>query len=286
MISLLLQGTVLRIHFLFWVVILSSVVTGQFMEVTTLFVLVLIHELGHVTAARSFGWRIHSIELLPFGGVAHTDEWGTVPAREEIVVALAGPFHNVIMVLFGLLFYQFGWWSAEWTEYFVKGNAMLAGFNLLPIYPLDGGRILQALLSYVFPYRRAVVWSLGFGFAGAAGLFLFSLSGEKVQINLSIVALFLFYSNWIAMRQRDYQYMRFLMHRREHRVPDSAPIIQLPVRPEEPLLTVLKRFRKEAYHVVVVQKPKGGWATVPEEAVFRCYFDEKRIGGLAADLIA
>lgn len=123
------KGLRFRIHGLFWFVIFSSVVTGHFIEVTTLFVLVFIHELGHITVARSFGWRMTEIELLPFGGVARTDEWGTVPAREEIAVALAGPFHNVMMVLFGYLFCAWGWWSQAWMEYFIQGNALMAGFN-------------------------------------------------------------------------------------------------------------------------------------------------------------
>ncbi|WP_245726239.1 M50 family metallopeptidase [Marininema mesophilum] len=283
---MVLHGTKLRIHSLFWVVILLSVVTGRFMEVITLFVLVLIHELGHVTAATSFGWRIESIELLPFGGVAHTDEWGTVPAREEIVVALAGPFHNVIMILFGYLFFSLGWWSAEWTAYFIKGNAFLAGFNLLPIYPLDGGRVFQAILCYLLPYRQAVRVSIGAGICGSILLLLFSVLDQEPQLNLAVVAVFLLYSNGISLKHRDFQFMRFLIHRRENRVHAGARIVCLSVRPEEPLSVVLKRFRKEAYHVLEVQEPSGRRRTVPEEALFQIYFGEKRTQGVIADLIA
>lgn len=91
-----------RIHPLFWLIVCSAVWTGYFIEIITLFVLVLIHELGHAAAAGAFGWRVDSIELLPFGGVVKTDEWGTVPSREEMTVALAGPFQHILMILISL----------------------------------------------------------------------------------------------------------------------------------------------------------------------------------------
>jgi stage IV sporulation protein FB len=273
--SLPWQGIRVRVHFLFWIVILWAVLTGHFIEIVTLFVLVIIHELGHLTAAWSFGWRISSLELLPFGGVARTDEWGTVPAREEIVVALAGPFHNVMMVLVGFLFHLGGWWTEEWTAYFVKGNAMLAGFNLLPIYPLDGGRVLQALLSYVLPYRRCLEWSLKGSLFLSGGLVMLGLfgSGGAVHLNLVMVALFLCHANWMALRQKELQYMSFLIRRRD-RLTGGARVIRLPVSPEESLLSVLKRWRKEVYHVLEVVGPHGRpVGRIPEEVVLNRFFE-------------
>lgn len=281
-----LRGIGFRIHGLFWVVILSAVATGRFLEVTTLFVLVLIHELGHVTVARSYGWRVTEIQLLPFGGVAVTDEWGTVPAGEEIAVALGGPFHNVMMVLFGYVFFWLDWWSEEWMRYFVQGNALLAGFNLLPVYPLDGGRILQALLSYHLPYRRSVALSLMGGLAGASLILIWSFLGPGWDLNLTIIAMFLIYSNLIALKQRDYQYMRFLMKRSQSVVPSHARIIELRVHPDEALVSVLKKLRKESYHILLVRDAKGQWRPLPEEVLFRHFFDEKKPDSRIGDLIA
>ncbi|MFD1426456.1 stage IV sporulation protein FB [Kroppenstedtia sanguinis] len=283
---LFLQGLRIRIHSLFWLVIFTSVVTGQFLEVITLFVLVLIHELGHVTVAHSYGWRMSGIQLLPFGGVAHTEEWGTVPAREEVAVALAGPFHNVMMVLFGYVFFQMGWWSEEWMQYFVQGNTLMAGFNLLPIYPLDGGRILQALLSYRFSYRRTLTLSLTCSLTGACLILLWSVWGGSWNLNLCVIALFLLYSSGIAFKQRDYQYMRFLMKRSESTVSAQARIVRLQVNHDETLVSVLKRLQKEAYHVVMVRDSQGGWSPLPEEVLFRSFFHEKKPDCRMGDLIA
>lgn len=280
------RGIRFRIHFLFGVVLLASVLAGQFIEVITLFVLVVIHELGHLTAARSFGWRMGEIQLLPFGGVAHTDEWGTVPAREEIAVALAGPFHNVIMVLTGFLFYWAGWWSKEWMHYFVQGNALMAGFNLLPIYPLDGGRILQGVLSYRFSYFQAILWTFRIGIIGACLLvFLAWFIGSR-EWNQVVIGLFLLQANFFAYRKREFQLMRFLLHRREHGIDAAVPILRVRVKRDEPLIRVLRRLCKEAYHVVEVRDSRGVWRALPEEVLFRHYFDEKNTGSVVGDLTA
>lgn len=256
------------------------------MEVITLFVLVLIHELGHVTAARSFGWRMDEIQLLPFGGVAQTDEWGTVPAREEIAVALAGPFHNVLMILTGFLFYRAGWWSEEWMLYFIQGNALMAGFNLMPIYPLDGGRILQGLLSYRLPYAQAILWTFRIGVVGACLLVFLAWFLGVHQWNQAVIGLFLLQANFFAYRKRDFQLMRFLLHRREHGVDGAASILRVRVERDEPLVRVLRRLRKEAYHVVEVRDSRGVWRALPEEALFRHYFDEKNTRSVVGDLTA
>ena len=75
--------------------------TGYFLEAITLFGIVLIHELGHLTAAKGFGWRVQEVQLLPFGGVLIVDELGTTSTREELIVALAGPLQHVWMILVG-----------------------------------------------------------------------------------------------------------------------------------------------------------------------------------------
>lgn len=267
----------MRIHPLFWLVVCSAVWTGHFIEILTLIVLVIIHELGHITAARTYGWRIQVMELLPFGGVAKMEEWGTVPAREEIVVALAGPFHHVFMVLMSFFFYFSGLWSKEWTEYFIQGNFIIAFFNLLPIYPLDGGRILQAALSYILPYRLCISWTLWWSIICSFLLAIasFSIPGQGMVFHLLLIALFLLFSNIIALRQKNFQYLRFLIQRRDKGVSYEALIKKMTVRADEPLRHVMKKWYKEKYHVLEVVDPQGKViGFLPEEKVLKKYFDQ------------
>lgn len=252
-----------------------SVWTGHFIEIMTLFILVIIHELGHVTAAWSYGWRIHSIELLPFGGVANMDEWGTAPAKEEIVVALAGPFHHIWMILLSYGFYACGWWSQEWMEYFIQGNLIIAGFNLLPIYPLDGGRVLQALASYWIPYRTCILYSLWWSLGLSVGLLILSLSwpGVWVYFPLLIVASFLCVSNILSFKKLNYQYVRFLLNRLDRGVSDSLPLHRSAVSADAWLSIIIKRWYRERYHIVEVRDRQGEvLGHLTEEILLESYF--------------
>jgi stage IV sporulation protein FB len=264
-----------RLHPTFWLLVIVSVWTGHFLEIITLCILVFIHELGHVLAAWSYRWRIESIELLPIGGVAKTDEWGTVPAREEIVVALAGPFHHIWMVLFSLIAYQLGWWSEAWTMYFIEGNLFIALFNLVPIYPLDGGRVLQAALSYVLPYRlciRVTYW------ASLCLAVLLIVWGLFSSFPLFTIALFLLITNIKQIRQQRVQYLRFLLHRHHHGISHDVPIRRIRLPHSVSVTSVIHQWYKEFYHVFELVDENGkSVAFIPEERVLAGYFQDNRV---------
>ncbi len=99
---------------------------------------VLLHELGHSVVARAKGSFIHEIVLYPFGGAAKISNIPKRPA-DEIMVALAGPAVSLVLVI---LCYQ-----VAWLEFLGYLNGMLFFFNILPVFPMDGGRVLRAALS-------------------------------------------------------------------------------------------------------------------------------------------
>lgn len=127
-----------------------------------LFTCVFLHEMGHSLVAQAFGMKVKSIELLPIGGVARL-LGKPKTARQEIAVALAGPLVNVVLAVgLGLTL----WWRGyslpaegfrgslqpsldTMLVLLTSGNATLALFNLLPFFPLDGGRVLRALFDEV-----------------------------------------------------------------------------------------------------------------------------------------
>jgi Zn-dependent protease/CBS domain-containing protein len=177
------------------------------------FLCVLLHELGHAFAAKAYGIRTVDITLLPIGGVARMERMPEKPAQ-ELVVAIAGPLVNVVIA--GALFFvlavtgnlDFGElldptrFNALWALLYT--NVMMVVFNLIPAFPLDGGRVLRALLATRLSYERAtqVAATVGQALALLMGIWAFS----KGPPTLALIAIFIYLgaeseSSFVQMRR-------------------------------------------------------------------------------------
>ena len=167
-----------------------------------IFTCVAAHEFSHSIVAKNYGINVDRITLLPIGGVANMRSLPETPTQ-ELFISIAGPLFNIILtvVLFFPLKALLGeyhlfhpdpltWPGAVAYAYWV--NPVLAGFNLIPAFPMDGGRILRALLARKFSYIKAtkIAVNLGHGFAL---LFAFwALSMRPPNFILLFIALFIF----------------------------------------------------------------------------------------------
>ncbi|TVY11910.1 M50 family metallopeptidase [Paenibacillus cremeus] len=287
-------GVKYRFHPLFSIVLLFSILTGYFVEVATLFGIVFIHELGHVAAAKSFGWRVKEVQLLPFGGVAVVEELAGVPAWQELAVALAGPLQNFWMVPVGWALTALGLFPPDWGGYFVQANVMIALFNLLPVLPLDGGKIMQAMISLWLPYQRTIQISAAVslvlsGVLIAASLIHFITEKGGIQLNWLMIGLFLFYSNWYDFRGMPYHFMRFLLNRETVlkriwlRGTMARPIV---VHGRRKVSDIVRLFMRDRYHLVYVLDEQGAIRhVVPEKTLLDFYFNETKRGLSVSELL-
>lgn len=262
-------GIRIRIHLLFWAVIGLSVMTGHFLEVLTLFVIVLIHEIGHVAMARELGWRVTEVQLLPFGGVATMEEAYATDPLDEIVIALAGPFLNVVMMAVSYVCWYVGAWTEEWARFFLVSNVTIALFNLLPIWPLDGGRIVQAVICWFMPYRKAALLSMT-GSTLLAGLMV-GLSGFELKINVLVIGLYLLAVNIQAFLRFPYQFFRFLMEKYVRHAEENS-IHAVSVHPSESVLEVSHKLRRGCSHLFYVQ---GTGLLAEEQLLYALLFEQR-----------
>lgn len=168
-----------------------------------LFACVVVHELGHALTARGFGIATRDITLLPIGGIARLERMPDKP-RQEFWIALAGPIVSfaVSAALFGIATLggaavQFGLPGLNqigFTQQLAAANLYLAVFNLVPAFPMDGGRILRALLAEKIGQVRATVAATRVG-QGAAVLF--GIAGLFFSPMLVPIAMFI----WFAAAQ-------------------------------------------------------------------------------------
>ncbi len=174
-----------------------------------LFVCVTLHELGHALAARRYGIGTRSILLLPIGGVANLERMPEKPTQ-ELVIAIAGPLVNVVIAIvllpLALLINSNGAGDLlggqamvnnirepgidNLVTFLVAMNVMLVIFNLLPAFPMDGGRVLRAFLAMAMPYRSATRTAVLVGRLMAVGFAMFGIFSGN--IGLLLVAFFVY----------------------------------------------------------------------------------------------
>ena len=206
-----IAGIPVQVHatFLLWLiwVALTPMLRGDvgvamtsIVFVLSIFACVVLHELGHALMARRFGVRTTDITLLPIGGVARLERMPEKPSQ-ELAVALAGPAVSVAIAaaLFGVLSLagastsprQLQMSGGPFLTQLMWINLVLVGFNLLPAFPMDGGRVLRAALAMRMDRRRATEIAARVGQGMAV---LFAIAGLFGNLFLVIIAAFI----WIG----------------------------------------------------------------------------------------
>lgn len=202
---------------------------------------ILLHELGHSVAAHAYGIRVQSITLLPIGGVAAMDTIPEQPSK-EFVIAIAGPLVNLLLAAIPVF------WLGSWpswreilslkdhdlsvSEFFQVMNIRLLLFNLLPGFPMDGGRILRAALAALMDFRRATAIAVWMG--RIVALF-FVYMGHKFLL-LPVIGLFIFLAG-----TSEYRFASLRVRLRGRTAMDLMNPLRVVLSPRQRLTQVIER---------------------------------------------
>ncbi|WP_427338986.1 M50 family metallopeptidase [Caloranaerobacter sp. DY30410] len=250
----------IKINYLLFILFMLYFIIGYFSEVIVIFFSVLIHELAHVYLAFKLGFKVNCVELFPFGGVARLEGLiGTEPLN-EVKIAIIGPAINLLLAVV-LIFTKKYLFENQIIVLFIKTNMILAFINLLPILPLDGGRIFRAILSLNLGIKKATLFVLKFTYILSAvmifiGVLLFIRNVYGVYLILFFIfiiiaakkekdmAVFIFLKQIICKNQKMSEYG---IYRVQH-------IICLN---DMKIKSVIENFIPSKYHIITVIDREG-----------------------------
>lgn len=162
-----------------------AIIIGSFIPFLLITYLVFIHELGHFIVAKRFNVKLDKICLYPFGGISRVDSKINIPLKHELIILISGPLFQEIGYIILLLLLK----NKEEIELLTIYNFSILFFNLLPIYPLDGGKILNNLIAHKISYLSSINFSIVISLV--LSIILLSLC-LKINFNINIFMMFIF----------------------------------------------------------------------------------------------
>lgn len=212
MIKLSFFGTPIEIHFSFFLLLAILVAAGNGIFAASTIFFSFLHELAHGKMAQGLGYVPEKITAGFFGGVLHLQAYYVKPFH-EIVIHLSGPALNLFIaaILYVLSFF----WAPPFIYQLILSNLILGAFNLMPFYPLDGGKIIAVYLSFFFGYGGAY-W-LSKNFSLLFSVFLFLLGIYLVQYNVANLLISVLAINLVATARADYEFMLYKLSLKELR---------------------------------------------------------------------
>ncbi len=181
---------IIKFDISFYIVLLLSFLCGYFKSILILYLIIIIHELGHIFFIRLFSKEIISIKIYAFGGISKYNSMVNHNIFSELLISLGGILNQLLLFIIFYVLYKYKFVSNNTYSLFISNNISLIIFNLIPIIGLDGEKIIHLLLEYICPYklvnRIMVVISI-------ISLIIFIINCINFKINILYIIVFLLY---------------------------------------------------------------------------------------------
>ncbi len=191
-----------------YIIILLSCLTGLIKELSIVGILVIFHEFGHFLTSYIFKWNIKKITIYPFGGIISYDEKIDMPLNEELLITISGPL-NQLIIFFIIFFLNKSYYiSDKYYNIMCNYNYVILFFNLLPIVPLDGSKLLNILFNKIYSFKKSYLLTL---VISIIFLLIFILYFNKYSYYLIIT--FLIYNIYNYIKNKDLVFNKFILER-------------------------------------------------------------------------
>ena len=243
------------IHPLFIVFLLLIVLQGHFAILCAYILTLLIHEYAHFLVANKNGYHLNRFTLMPHG-ISLSGKNVMFSYKDEIKIALAGPVCNIIIAIVGFAL----WWiypeSYVFTELFVYANLVTGTINFLPVFPMDGGRIVLAILSKNFSRTQALKIVRAMGISVSIILVCVFIITTFYDVNFTFLTLgiFCFFTAIWEDKQSVYERSHFLSSK-NFGLKRGIAIREIAVLEDTTLYKLVKEIRQDSItNFMVVNK--------------------------------
>ena len=196
---------IFKIHLLYWLMAFICAFCGYFKNFLYFSLLIVIHELGHFIGAKIYHWKVKKIVLLPFGGITLFDEFLSKSLFEEFVILILGPLFQIIFYIFYSKIFGF-------NEILCNYHYALLLFNMLPIFPLDGYKLLNLFLNRFISFKLSHLLSILLSFITIILVF-FLLILKHFNFLLFLAFIFLIFKNIEEIINHNLIFNKFLLER-------------------------------------------------------------------------
>lgn len=178
-----------KVNIATYFLILTFLFTGLIKNIIIIYIIILFHELGHILIIKFLKYQIIKIDIYPMGGLTSINKPINTSFKDDLLIALFGPLFQVLLIIIFLIFLKLNIISFNTYNLFINYNKTILIFNLLPIIPLDGFKILRTLIETIFPFKKSFYLSL--------------------IVNLLFIALFITYNTLFSLN--NYLVISFLI---------------------------------------------------------------------------